>query len=116
MDELKLVSFRPIEFAIVFAYIIACLAVGVFSSRRALKSEEEYWVAHRFLGSFSGAFAVFAVVGSASTVMGICGLGYKFGVPFVAAVAAAFSLQFPLAAYLTARALKEGIFVPWGII
>ncbi|MFC1799143.1 sodium:solute symporter [Thermodesulfobacteriota bacterium] len=107
MQEIQLVTFKPIEFAIVILYIIACIGVGIFASRRALKSEEEYWVAHRFLGDYAGAFAIFAVVGSASTVMGICGLGYRFGIPFVAATAASFALQFPLVAYLTARPLKE---------
>jgi sodium/proline symporter/sodium/pantothenate symporter len=107
MEEIKLVGFKPIEFAIVIAYLLSCLAIGIYASRRALKSEEEYWVAHRFLGGYAGAFAIFAVVGSASTVMGICGLGYKFGVPFVAATAASFAIQFPLVAYLTARSLKK---------
>lgn len=107
MQDLQLTAFKPIEFVTVIAYIIACIAVGVYASRRALKSEDEYWVAHRFLGDYAGAFAIFAVVGSASTVMGICGLGYKFGIPFVAATAASFALQFPIVAYLTARPLKE---------
>lgn len=102
-----LATFKSIEFVIVIGYILGCLAVGVYASRRALRSEDEYWVAHRFLGDYFGAFAIFAVVGSASTVMGICGLGYKFGIPFVAATAASFALQFPLVAYLTARPLKE---------
>lgn len=53
------------EVCVVLAYLLVCLAIGVYYSRRATASEEEYWVGGRFLTKTAGAFAVFAVVGSA---------------------------------------------------
>lgn len=88
-------------------YLVVCIAIGFLYGKKAQSSEEEYWVAGRFLNKTWGAFAVYAVVGSASTIMGSAGIAYKAGLPVVAAVALGFSLQFPLIANLTAGPLLE---------
>lgn len=88
-------------------YLLLVLAIGVFVAKKAQSSETSYWIANKFLGKISGSFAVFAVVGSSSTAMGIIGLTYGLGIPFAAAVAAGFTLQFPIAAYLTAKPLQD---------
>ncbi|CCQ93375.1 putative Na+/solute symporter [[Clostridium] ultunense Esp] len=98
---------RIIELAFIIIYLIICLLIGIFVSKRATSSEEEYWVGGRFLGKVSGAFAVYAVVGSASTIMGSAGLAYSTGIPVAAAVAAGFALQFPLIAYIMAKPLLD---------
>lgn len=96
-----------IELIILAIYMIVCVLIGIVVSRKAQSSEEEYWVAGRFLNKTWGAFAVYAVVGSASTIMGSAGIAYKAGVPVTVAIALGFSLQFPLIAYLTAGPLLE---------
>ncbi len=96
-----------LEIIEIILYLIVCIVIGVAYSKKGKSSEEEYWVAGRFLNKTWGAFAVYAVVGSASTIMGSAGLAYKAGFPTAAAVALGFSLQFPLIAYLTAGPLLE---------
>lgn len=88
-------------------YLAVCIGIGVFFGKKAQSSEEEYWVAGRFLNKTWGAFAVYAVVGSASTIMGSAGIAYNYGLPVVMAVALGFSLQFPLIANITAGPLLE---------
>jgi len=96
-----------VEIVELIIYLIICIAIGFAYSKKGQSSEEEYWVAGRFLNKTWGAFAVYAVVGSASTIMGSAGIAYKAGVPTGAAIALGFSLQFPLIAYLTAGPLLE---------
>jgi SSS family transporter len=98
---------RLVETIEIIIYLIICIAIGVAYSKKGKSSEEEYWVAGRFLNKTWGAFAVYAVVGSASTIMGSAGIAYNAGVPAAVAIALGFSLQFPLIAYLTAGPLLE---------
>lgn len=98
---------KTLETAIVVIYMLLCLGIGFYYSKKALSSEEEYWVASRFLGETTGALAVFAVVGSASTVIGITGLAYSVGLPYAAAVGMSFATQFPMVAYLTLKPIRE---------
>lgn len=98
---------HTIEIIEIIVYLIICIAIGILYSKKGKSSEEEYWVAGRFLNKTWGAFAVYAVVGSASTIMGSAGIAYKAGFPAAAAIALGFSLQFPLIAYLTAGPLLE---------
>jgi sodium/proline symporter len=100
-------SIRMLEIGTIALYLGACVAVGLLYAKKARESEENFWVAGRFMGTFTGAFAIFADVATASSVIGIVGLTYKFGVPFAAMVAAAFTLQFPLALYLVAKPLRD---------
>lgn len=96
-----------VELVELIIYLLICIGVGIIYSKKGRSSEQEYWVAGRFLNKTWGAFAVYAVVGSASTIMGSAGLAYNAGVPAVVAIALGFSLQFPLIAYLTAGPLLE---------
>ncbi|GAB2046079.1 sodium/pantothenate symporter [Agathobaculum sp. TL06] len=98
---------RVIELVEIVIYLIVCIGIGVYYGKKAHSSEEEYWVASRFLNGTWGAFAVYAVVGSASTIMGSAGIAYKAGLPAVMCVALGFSLQFPLIAHITAGPLLE---------
>lgn len=98
---------RVVELVEIVIYLIACIGIGVYYGKKAHSSEQEYWVAGRFLNSTWGAFAVYAVVGSASTIMGSAGIAYKAGLPAVMCVALGFSLQFPLIAHITAGPLLE---------
>lgn len=100
-------NIKVFEVIVVIAYLVVCLLIGVLCARRATSSEEEYWVGGRFLTKTAGAFAVFAVVGSASTIMGSAGMAYKMGLPVTAAICAGFALQFPLIAYITAKPLLD---------
>ncbi len=100
-------SIRVFETGIVIVYMVVCLIIGIVCSKRATSSEEEYWVGGRFLNKTAGAFAVFAVVGSSSTIMGSAGIAYKAGIPVAAAICAGFALQFPLIAYITAKPLLD---------
>lgn len=100
-------TIRVVELVEVCIYLLVCIGIGIAYGKKAQSSEEEYWVAGRFLNKTWGAFAVYAVVGSASTIMGSAGIAYKYGLPVVAAVALGFSLQFPLIAHITAGPLLE---------
>ncbi len=98
---------KALEAGMVLIYMLAMLFLGIYLSKRALKSQVEYWIASRFLGVLPGGLAMYAVVGSASTMIGMAGLTYNMGLPFGAAVAIAFAAQFPLVAYLTSKPLLE---------
>ena len=89
------------------AYLVLCIAIGFIYSKRSQSSEEEYWVAGRFLNKGWGAFAMYAVIGSASTIMGSAGIAYKAGVSTTAAIALGFAMQFPIIAFLTCGPLLE---------
>jgi SSS family transporter len=105
---------KTIELLIVAAYLIACIMIGAYISRRALSTEEMYWVGGKFLGKIGGGFATFAMIGSASTVMGAIGLGYSVGLPIVALIAMCFSLQFPFWAYLVLNPMVRGNYLTLG--
>jgi Na+/proline symporter len=98
---------KVVEIGIVLVYLAVCLAIGFIYARKATSSEEQYWVGGRFLAKTGGALAIFAVVGSASTIMGSAGIAYSRGLPVAAAICAGFAVQFPLIAYITARPLLE---------
>lgn len=98
---------KIVELSEIVIYLIVCIGIGVYYGKKAHSSEQEYWVAGRFLNGLWGSFAVYAVVGSASTIMGSAGIAYKAGLPAVMCVALGFSLQFPLIAHITAGPLLE---------
>lgn len=100
-------NIRVAELCIVVAYLVICVLIGFLYSKKSQSSEEEYWVAGRFLNKTWGAFAMYAVIGSASTIMGSAGMAYNFGAPTTAAVSLGFAMQFPIIAFLTCGPLLE---------
>lgn len=103
-----------VELSVVGLYMLAMLAIGAYISRRALDTEEMFWVANRFLGKYGGALAIFAVIGSTSTVLGSVGLAYSLGIPVMALVALGFSLQFPILGYVILNPMVEGGYLTLG--
>lgn len=105
---------RWLEFSVVLVYMLGMLAIGAYISRRARDSEAMFWVADRFLGKYGGAFAIFAVIGSTSTVLGAAGLAYALGIPVMAMVALGFSLQFPILGYVILNPMIRGEYFTLG--
>ncbi|SDJ13569.1 sodium:solute symporter family protein [Natribacillus halophilus] len=70
------------ETIIIVIYLIVVILMGIYFSRRALSTEDDYWAAGRRINSFVGAFALFAALASASSLMGAVGSGVEFGLPF----------------------------------
>lgn len=67
------------EFAIIFAYVSALIAIGVWAKTR-IKSQSDFLVAGRRLGPILYMGTMSAIcIGGASTVGGI-GLGYEYGI------------------------------------
>ncbi|MFC6723252.1 sodium:solute symporter [Halobium palmae] len=95
-------------------YMVGMLGVGAYISQRARESEEMFWVADRFLGTYGGAFAIFAVLGSTSTVLGAAGLAYSLGIPVMAMVALGFALQFPILGYIILNPMVKGGYLTLG--
>lgn len=96
-----------VEMCELVAYLVVCVLIGFIYSKRSQSSEEEYWVAGRFLNKTWGAFAMYAVIGSASTIMGSAGIAYKAGAATTAAIALGFAMQFPIIAFTTCGPLLE---------
>lgn len=72
-------SGKLLDVAIIALYIVAMLGVGIWGFFRS-KSQSDYLVAGRNLGTFMYSSTMSAIVlGGASTVGGV-GLGYKFGI------------------------------------
>ncbi|UCF81751.1 MAG: sodium:solute symporter family protein [Acidobacteriota bacterium] len=98
---------RGFEASIVLVYLFACVAIGLFASRRALGSSAEYWVAGRRIGTVMNSLAIMAALASGGSFVGILGLAYSKGVPYAFSLFAGAILGFPLAALLVAKPLRN---------
>lgn len=96
-----------IEAVLVFGYLLACIGIGVYFSRKSLNSESDYWVAGRSIGVGANAMAIMASLASGGSIIGVMGLAYRNGIPFTLALFAGAILGFPLAAVLVAAPLRR---------
>jgi SSS family transporter len=98
---------KTLELAITLGYIVVCILIGVWVSRRVSESSDDYWVAGRKIGTFTNSWALMAALGSGGSILGVNGLAYKLGIPYTFAMYAGAVAGFPLAAILVARQLRN---------
>lgn len=96
-----------IERWLVLGYLLVCVAVGVFATRRVLGSADEYWVAGRRVGAGVNALAIMASLASGGSLIGVLGLAYSGGIPATLALFAGAVVGFPLATILVAGPLRR---------
>lgn len=96
-----------IEHWLVLIYLIVCIGIGVFASRKVLVSRDEYWVAGRRIGTLVNAMAIMAALASGGSIIGVMGLAYGRGIPYTLALFAGAVIGFPLASILVARPLRN---------
>jgi sodium/pantothenate symporter len=96
-----------VERALVLLYLGGCVALGIFASRRALSSGDDYWVAGRRIGTAANAMAIMASLASGGSILGVMGLAYAQGIPATLALFAGAVVGFPLASILVARPLRR---------
>ena len=70
---------RPLILSIITAYLIGCLFIGVWASRRT-KTSSDFFIAGKGIGSLIMGFATFSTMMSGFGFIGGPGLVYKFGV------------------------------------
>ncbi len=98
---------KTLELAITLGYIALCVVIGIWVSRRVSESSDDYWVAGRNIGTFTNSWAMMAALGSGGSVLGVTGLAFNLGIPYVFAMFAGAVAGFPLAAILVARQLRN---------
>jgi len=96
-----------IERVLVAAYLVVCILIGIFLSRRVLNSRDDYWVAGRRIGPWVNAMAIMAALASGGSILGVMGYAYNFGIPATLALFAGAVVGFPLASILVARPLRQ---------
>ncbi|MGH7456021.1 MAG: sodium:solute symporter family protein, partial [bacterium] len=96
-----------IEYALVIAYLVACIGIGLLASRKVLVSRDEYWVAGRRIGTMMNAMAIMATLASGGSIIGVMGYAYSKGIPYTLALFAGAVLGFPLASILVAKPLRN---------
>ena len=67
-----------LDYAVILIYLLSMLGVGVYFVRR-IKGEEDFYVAHRSLGSLVLVATVVATIIGGSAMMGRAGKGYSDG-------------------------------------
>ena len=68
-----------IDELIIVVYLLILLIIGVYLSKRQ-KTEEDFFLAHRKLGSFHAAASVFSTLAGAGTIFASIALGYTYGI------------------------------------
>jgi len=96
-----------IEIIVVVLYFIGMLLIGFLYRAKAKGSAEGYFVANREIGPFVGALAMASAYMSANAFMGIAGMGYKFGLPFVFTVIGMCGIGFIVAEAMVATPLAR---------
>ncbi len=96
-----------IERVLVVLYLLGCIGIGVFASKKVLGSRDEYWVAGRRVGTVVNAMAIMASLASGGSIIGVMGLAYSQGIPATLALFAGAVLGFPIASLLVARPLRN---------
>ncbi|MDX1642788.1 MAG: sodium:solute symporter family protein [Thermoanaerobaculia bacterium] len=96
-----------LERTLVVAYLVACIGIGIFASRKVFGSDDEYWVAGRRIGTWVNALAIMASLASGGSIIGVMGLAYAQGIPATLALFAGAVVGFPLASILVARPLRR---------
>lgn len=101
---------RVTESVLVALYLVGMTVVGIYFYKRARSSEDDYFTAGRSIGTFVGAFAIFAAIASSSSLMGAVGGGVALGLPYFAAYAFGVVGALPLVIFLVAGQLsKSGV-------
>ncbi|QQK77737.1 sodium/solute symporter [Salicibibacter cibarius] len=95
------------ETFMIVVYLIVVIVMGIYFARRALSTEDDYWAAGRRINSFVGAFALFAALASASSLMGTVGSGVEFGLPFFFAYGFGAIAILPFMLFLTAGQMRR---------
>jgi len=98
---------RAVELALVLVYMFACVGIAVWANARVRGSQDDYWVANRRVGTFANSWAMMSALASGGSVLGLLGLAYVMGIPYVLAMFAGAAAGFPLAAVLVARRLRQ---------
>lgn len=96
-----------VEYAVASLYLVACIGVGLWASRRAAASRSEYWVAGRRIGPAVNSLAIMAALASGGSIIGVMGLTYAQGIPAALALFTGAILGFPLASILVAGPLRR---------
>jgi len=96
-----------VERILVLLYLVACIGIGVFASRKVLASRDEYWVAGRRIGTAVNTMAIMASLASGGSIIGVMGLAYAKGIPSTLALFAGAVIGFPFASILVARQLRN---------
>ena len=78
---------------VVILYFVVCLGIGFYMQSRVVDSTG-YFLAGRGLGSWVAGLGRFATVASAFTFLGMLGLGYKLGLPFMISIAVGLTFGF----------------------
>ncbi len=96
-----------IERVLVVLYLLACVGIGVYVSRRVSNSNDEYWVAGRRIGPWVNAMAIMAALASGGSIIGVMGYAYEYGIPTTLSLFAGAIVGFPLASILVAKPLRR---------
>ena len=81
---------------IVLLYLAVVLYIGIFSSRRAKPSGEDYFVASRSLSQYVFLFALFGTNMTAFAILGSSGIAYHRGIGVFGLMASSSALVIPL--------------------
>ena len=98
---------KAVEFTVTLIYIIACILIGVWANKKVSNSTDDYWVAGRKIGTFANSWALMAALASGGSILGVNGLGFKMGLPYVFAMFSGAAAGFPLAAILMAKQFRN---------
>ena len=83
------------------------MAIGLVVARRALVSDDDYWVGGRSIGVSMNALAIMAALASGGSIVGVMGLAYSKGIPFALSLFSGAVIGFPLASVLIASPLRN---------
>ena len=92
---------------VVILYFVACLIIGFYMRKRVVDSAG-YFLAGRGLNSWVAGVGRFATVASAFTFLGMLGLGYKLGFPFLASIAVGLLFGFLFTQLLLSEIRRSG--------
>lgn len=95
------------ETIIISIYLLIMILMGIYFSRRAQRSEDDYWSAGRKINSFVGGVALFAALASASSLMGAVGGGVELGIPFFMTYAFAATAILPFTVFLISGQIRR---------
>ncbi|EZH65559.1 Na+:solute symporter [Bacillaceae bacterium JMAK1] len=95
------------ESIIIGIFLVVMIVMGVYYSKRALKSEDDYWTAGRNINSFVGAIALFAALTSASSLMGAVGSGVEMGLPFLFVYGFGVTCTLPFTLFLVSGQIRR---------
>jgi len=96
---------RTTELTVTLIYIVVCIGIGLWARSKVRESKDDYWVAGRRVGVFTNTWAIMAALASGGSILGVTGLGYRLGLPYVFSMYAGAVVGFPIAAMLVAKPL-----------